>query len=263
MKHVLFALVLLTSFPAWARTPESQRQVLDKVGFVQRLDEQLPLDTPFRNEQGQDVTLKDYFGRKPVILNLVYFDCPMLCTEVLNGLVRTLRAIPLQMGRDYTVLTISFDPKETSALAAAKKRVYVDRYGRKGGAEGWNFLTGNAASIKRVTDTVGFYFTYDPELKQFAHASGVILLTPQGKVARYFYGVEYPPQDLRLSLVEASENKIGSPVDKLLLYCYHYDPSTGRYGFLIMRIVRIAALCTALSLITCIWIMIRHEKRYV
>jgi len=260
MRRVGVVIVLLAAAPLWAQTPASQNKILDKVGFVQRLDEQLPLDTHFRNEQGQDVPLSTYFGKKPVLLNLVYFNCPMLCTEVLNGVVRTMRAMPLELDRDYNVITISFDPTETSPLAAAKKRVYLDRYGHKGGEAGWAFLTGDAASIKRVADAVGFYFTYDPELQQYAHASGIILLTPEGKIARYFFGVEYPVQDVRLSLVEASHNKIGSPVDKLLLYCYHYDPTSGRYGLLIMRVLRIAGLCTALSLAVSVWVMIRHER---
>ena len=255
-----FPALLLCAVSAGARTPESQNKILEKVGFTQNLDTQVPLNLPFRNEKGEIVPLSTYFGQKPVLLNLVYFQCPMLCTEVLNGTVRTLRMMPLKIGEDFNVVTVSFDPRETPKLAAMKKAMYLDRYGKPGAESGWAFLTGSEASIKGLADAVGFHFAYDKEIDQFAHASGIILLTPEGRVARYFYGVEYPVQDVRLSLVEASHGKIGSPVDQLLLYCYHYDPTTGRYGLLIMRVIRIAGLTTLASLVTFIWVMLRKER---
>lgn len=263
MKRAALAIVFLAcaAIPSvGAQTGYSQKKILDQVGFNQRLDNQVPLNLTFRDETGKIVPLSTYFGKKPVLLNLVYFECPMLCTEVLNGVVRTARSIPLNVGKDYMIVTVSFDPREKPPLAAAKKRLYLDRLGKHGTADGWAFLTGDEANIHALADAVGFHFAYDKEIDQFAHASGIILLTPQGRVARYFFGVEYPSQDVRLSLVEASNNKIGSPVDKLLLYCYHYDPATGRYGLLIMRVLRIAAVCTVLSLGLFIFFMLRHER---
>jgi len=243
-----------------ASTPAHQNKILEKVGFTQNLNAQVPLNLPFRNEKGETVPLSTYFGKKPVLLNLVYFRCPMLCTEVLNGTVRTLRAMPLKVGKDFNVVTVSFDARETPKMAAMKKALYIDRYGHPGAENGWAFLTGTTPSIQALANAVGFHFAYDPELDQFAHASGIVVLTPEGRVARYFFGVEYPVQDVRLSLVEASNGKIGSPVDQLLLYCYHYDPTTGRYGLLIMRVVRIAGLATLLLLVTFVITMLLRER---
>jgi protein SCO1/2 len=243
-----------------ARSPAYQNKVLEKVGFTQNLGAQVPLDLSFRNEQGQSVPLSAYFGQKPVLLNLVYFECPMLCTEVLNGTVRTLRAMPLTVGKDFNVVTVSFDPRETSSMAAAKKNVYLDRYGRKGSRDGWAFLTGDEPSIKALADAVGFHYAYDKELDQYAHASGIIVLTPEGQVSHYFYGVEYPTQETRLALVEASHGKIGSPVEQLLLYCYHYDPTTGHYGLAIMRVMRVTGVATLLLLVTLIITLLLRER---
>jgi len=260
MKKLFWILICASLMPLYAATPAQQNKVLEKVGFTQNLGAQVPLDLPFHDEKDRPVKLADYFGQKPVLLNLVYFECPMLCTEVLNGTVRTLRVLPLTVGKEFNVVTVSFNPHETSVLAAAKKRVYLDRYGRKGSQDGWAFLTGPEISIKALADAVGFHYTYDKELDQYAHASGIMILTPQGRVSHYFYGVEYPAQDVRLSLVEASEGRIGSPVEKLLLYCYHYDPSTGRYGLVIMRVVRVAGLATLLLLITFVISMLLVER---
>ncbi len=204
----------------------------------QRLGEKVPLDLAFHDEAGQPVRLQKYFQQKPVVLVLAYYRCPRLCTEVLNGLESGLEAIPLDIGRDFNVLTVSFDPRETPELAAAKKVPYIEKYGRGGAAEGWHFLTGDETSIKQLTEAVGFHYHYDPRSDQFAHASGIMILTPEGKLARYFYGIRYSPRDLRLGLVEASAEKIGSPVDQLLLFCFHYDPTTGQYTPAIMNFVR-------------------------
>jgi protein SCO1/2 len=246
--------------PLHASTPEHQNKILEQVGFTQNLNAQVPLNLPFRNEKGDIVPLSTYFGKKPVLLNLVYFQCPMLCTEVLNGTVRTLRAMPLKIGKDFNVVTVSFDARESPKMAAMKKALYIDRYGHAGAETGWAFLTGTEPSIKALADAVGFHFAYDPELDQFAHASGIMILTPEGRVSHYFFGVEYPVQDVRLSLDEASNGKIGSPVDQLLLYCYHYDPTTGRYGLVIMRVVRIAGLATLLLLVTFVVTMLLRER---
>jgi len=218
--------------------------VLKTVGIEQRLNEQAPLDAIFKDEQGRDVRLGDYFKGKPVVLSLVYYSCPMLCNQVLNGMLGSFRQINFNVGEQYEVVTVSFDSRETSQLAATKKQTYIKAYNRAGAENGWHFLTGDDANIKRLTDAVGFHYKWDEQTNQFAHASGIMLLTPDGKLARYFYGIEYSPRDMRLGLVEASENKIGTPVDALMLYCYHYDPATGKYGAVVMNIMKVAGVIT-------------------
>jgi protein SCO1/2 len=222
--------------------------LLQGIGIDQRLNEQVPLDLQFRDETGKAVRLGEFFGKKPVILSLVYFGCPMLCTMAENGLLHSLQEVSFSAGREFDVLTVSFDPHDTPEIAAAKKAVYVGLYGRKGAERGWHFLTGNEASIAQLTQAVGFRFRYDTQAKQFVHATGIMVLTPGGKIARYFYGIYYPSRDLRLGLVEASANKIGSPVDEVLLFCCRYDPATGKYGVIIARILQIAGLMTVLSI---------------
>ena len=222
--------------------------LLQGIGIDQRLNEQVPLDLQFRDETGKTVRLGEFFGKKPVILSLVYFSCPMLCTVAENGLLHSLEEVSFSTGREFDVLTVSFDPDDTPELAAAKKAVYVGLYGRKGAERGWHFLTGDEASIAQLTQAVGFRFKYDAQVKQFVHATGIMVLTPEGKIARYFYGIYYPSRDLRLGLVEASANKIGSPVDEVLLFCCRYDPATGKYGVIIARILQIAGLMTVLSI---------------
>jgi protein SCO1/2 len=225
---------------------------LRDVKIVQKLDQQLPLDLVFRDETGQTVKLGQYFGTKPVVLAFVYYDCPMLCTQVLNGMVTSFRVLPFQIGNEFDVVTVSFDPRETSDLAAAKKKIYVNYLPEKmraNASNGWHFLTGDQYSIAKLTDAAGFHYRYDEATKQFAHASAIMVTTPQGKLSRYFYGIDYPARDLRLGLIESSENKIGSPVEQLLLYCYHYDPATGKYGLAIMRVMRIAGVLTMLGIV--------------
>lgn len=204
------------------------------VGIDQKLDAQIPLDATFRDEGGRAVRLGDYFkAGRPVILSLVFYECPMLCNQILNGLMGSLKGMSLKIGQDYDVLTVSFDPREGPELARRKKEGYLHSLNRPGAEAGWHFLTGQEAEIKRLTEAVGFRYTYDEQTKQFAHASGIMILTPQGRVSHYLYGVEYAPRDVRLSLVEASAGRIGSPVDQLLLYCYHYDPATGKFAWVI------------------------------
>jgi protein SCO1/2 len=207
---------------------------LHEVKIEQRLNEQVPLDLQFKDETGRTVHLSEYInGSKPVILSLVFYQCPMLCNQILNGLMASLRAQSFDAGKEFEVLTVSFDPRETPELAAEKKQSYIQRYNRAGAERGWHFLTGDAENIRRLTDAVGFRYNYDEKTNQFAHASGIMVMTPFGKLSRYFYGIEYNPRDLRLGLVEASDNKIGSTVDQLLLYCYHYDPATGKYAWVV------------------------------
>lgn len=232
---------------------------LRQVGIEQKLNNQVPLDLVFTDEQGQEVRLGQYFGKKPVVLSLVYYDCPMLCTQVLNGLTGSLKALKFDVGREFEVVTVSFDPREKSDLAKQKKDAYLARYGRETAAGGWHFLTGSEASIAALTGAVGFNFAWDEETKQFAHASGIMILTPEGKISRYFYGIEYAPRDMQLGLVEASNNKIGSPVDQILLYCFHYDPQTGKYGFAIMNTIRVLGFATFFGLALLIFFLKRRE----
>ena len=221
-------------------------ELLKEVGIDQKLNSPIPLDLMFRDEHGSAIALGQYFGSKPVILTLVYYNCPMLCTQVLNGLDRSLEQIPMSVGKDFNVVTVSIDPTDQPPLAEAKKAVYLGMYNRPGAASGWHFLTGEESQIKQLAAAVGFRYAYDPDSKQYAHASGIMLLTPEGKISRYFYGVTYPERDMRLGLVEASEGKIGSPVDQVLLFCYHYDPHTGKYGLLISRVLQLGGLATVL-----------------
>lgn len=233
--------------------------LLREVGIEQRLDEQVPLELEFRDESGQAVRLGDYFGSKPVILSLVYYGCPMLCNQVLTGLTSSLDMLTFDVGKEFDVVTVSFDARETPEIAREKKPGYMHRYKRKGAAEGWHFLTGTQQSIDRLTEAVGFGYAYDPQTNQFAHASGIMLLTPQGKLARYFYGIEYAPKDLRLGLIEASQNKIGTPVDQVLLYCFHYDPTTGKYGPVVMNMIRLGGIVT-LAAILAMFIIFRRRN---
>lgn len=238
---------------------------LRDVRIEQKLNQQLPLDLAFRDENGEQVKLGKYFGHKPVVLALVYYDCPMLCTQILNGMVTSFRVLPFQIGNEFDVVTISFDPRETAALAASKKKIYIDYLPDKlqtGANAGWHFLTGDPANIERIADAVGFRYHYDEATKQFAHASAIMVATPEGKLSRYFYGVEYPPRDLRLGLIESSQHKIGSLSDELLLYCYHYDPATGKYGAAIMRVMRVAGVITLLGIIAMIlFLKPRYSQR--
>ena len=239
-------------------TPE--RRLLRQVAFDQKLNEQVPLDLTFRDEEGNSVELNQYFGRRPIVLTLVQYECPMLCNEILNGLLYSLDELKFDAGDEFDVVIASLDPRETPSLAAEKKGKYVRRYAREGAAEGWHFLTGDEDAIARLADSIGYRFVYDTEKNQYAHPSGVVVLTPTGKISRYFYGVQYDSGDLRLGLVEASANKIGSPIDRILLYCYHYDPTTGKYGLMIMNLIRVAGALTVLGLLALILIMLRRER---
>jgi protein SCO1 len=219
-------------------------ELLKQAGIDQKLNDTIPLDLKFHDEHGNTVELAQYFGSKPVILSLVYYNCPMLCTQVLNGLERSLRLIPMDIGADFNVVTVSIDPTDRPVLAEAKQALYTGLYGRPGGAQGWHFLTGDLPQIKRLAESVGFRYAYDPDSKQYAHPAAIMMLTPEGKISRYFYGITYPSRDLRLGLIDASEGKISSPVDAILLFCYHYDPHTGKYGLLISRVLQLLGILT-------------------
>jgi len=248
---------------AMATPPTSQRPpMLKAVGVEQRLGGQIPPTLTFRDETGKPVRLADYFGKRPMILNLVYYQCPMLCSEVLSGLTSSLAMVKFDVGKEFDVITVSFDPRETPEMAAEKKHTFLQRYRRAGAERGWHFLTGDASNIEALTKAAGFGYEFDQQTGQFAHATAIIILTPEGKISRYLYGVEYPPKDLRLGLVEASENRIGNLVDAVLLYCYHYDPATGKYGAIIMNIMRLAGVVTMLILGSFMYVMFRRPSAH-
>lgn len=262
---VALAASLCATASAQYFTPPETKTVappgLEGVGIDQHLNEQVPLNLTFRDEQGKAVKLGDYFhDGRPVILNLVYFQCPMLCTEVLNGLTSALKVIRFVPGKEFEVITLSIDPRETPQLAANKKQMYLKKLGNPEAGKGWHFLTGEQAQISELANAVGFHYHYDPKLDQFAHAAGIMLITPTGKVSQYYYGVEYSAKDMRLGIVEASQNKIGSLADQVLLYCYHYDPSTGKYGATITNIIRLAGLTTVIVLGSALVLLFRQEK---
>ena len=235
--------------------------ILAKVGIDQKLDAQIPLDAVFRDEAGRQVKLSEYFGQRPVILPLVYYECPMLCTQVLNGAVAAFKVLNFTVGEDYDVVTVSFNPKETAAMAAAKKETYLAKYGRPQAAKGWHFLTGEQPAITALAGAVGFRYTFDQSTLQYVHSSAIMVLTPQGRVSKYFYGIDYPPKDIRLGLIEASNGKIGTPVDQLLLYCYHYDPHSGKYSMIVMNVLRLAGVATVALILGFIGLMWIRDRR--
>lgn len=247
--------------PASAAPSTQMPAVLTDVRFDQRLNKQLPLDATFRDEEGRAVKLGDYFGDKPVVLAFVYFECPMLCTQVLNGLTTSLTILDETVGKDFDVVAISFDSRETPALANGKKKSHLDRYKRPESADGWHFLTGEEPAIKAVTQAAGFHYVWDEKTQQFAHPSGIIVATPDGKLSRYFFGIEYAARDVKFALVESSAGRIGNAIDQLLLYCYHYDPATGSYGFVAMGAVRVGGALTVLALVGFVVMSIRRDMR--
>jgi protein SCO1 len=252
--------------PAFAQLSDPMQSIgvrpdlLKDVGIDQKLGEQVPLHLTFRDETGKSVELGQYFGQRPVILSLVYFNCPMLCTQVLNGQEAAMKGLPMDAGNQFEAVTVSIDPSDRPVLASVKKQMYTGMYGRADAARGWHFLTGDEAQIKQLANAVGFRYAYDPDSKQFAHASVIMVLTPDGKVSKYFYGIQYSPRDLRLGLVEASARKIGTPVDSILLFCYHYDPHTGKYGLLISRLIQAGGALTVLAIGLTMLILFRRER---
>ena len=273
-----FALALASN--AWAQPPrftgadvggqppgtssELVPDVLEKVGIDQKLNAQVPLDAVFRDEAGRQVKLGEFFGKRPVVLSLVYYECPMLCTQVLNGAVAAFKVLNFGIGDEYEVVTISFDPKETPKMATAKKETYLAKYGRPEGEKGWHFLTGDQPAIEALASSVGFRYVFDQASQQYVHASALMVLTPDGRVSKYFYGIDYPPKDLRLGLIEASGGKIGTPVDQVLLYCYHYDPHSGKYSMVVMNVLRLAGVVTVALIggfIVAMWSLDRRKSR--
>jgi protein SCO1 len=248
-----------------ATPPDVKPQGLENVGVEQRLNQQLPLDLEFRDESGKSVKLGDYFGSKPVVLSFVYYRCPMLCPELLVGLESALKVLKFNVGEQFQIVTVSFDPRDTPQLAASKKAEILSRYKRSGAEQGWHFLTGSQESIMALTKAAGFGFQYDKKNDQFAHATAIMVATPSGKLAQYYYGVDFPPRDLRLALIQASNNKIGNLADAVILYCFHYDPVTGKYDAIIGRILQLAGVVTILTLGIVLLVLFRrgsdHENR--
>jgi len=259
-RAILTTLLASAAAPAFAQPAQEKPPILREVGYDQRLGETVPLDLVFRDEAGRPVALRSLFRGRAVVLSLVYYECPMLCTLTLNGLGSALSVLTFDAGKDFDVLTVSFEPKETPALAAAKKKTYLARYRRPGAGEGWHFLTGDAPAIAALTKAVGFRYAWDTETRQYAHPAGLVVLTPDGRIARYMYGVEYAPRDLRLALVEASQRRIGNPVDTILLYCYQYDPTRGRYAASVLRLVRLGGILTVLGLGAFVLLSLRRER---
>ena len=259
-RAAMLVAVLVGACPLAPAQTAQQRDLMQSIDFEQKLDEQVPLDATFRDESGKTIQLGELVGDKPVILTLVYYECPMLCTEILNGTLHMLKAMPFTAGMEFDIVTISIDPTEGPELAADKKGYYLRRYGRPEAAEGWHFLVGDEAQIARVADSVGYRYKYDTETGEYAHASGIVVLTPEGKTSRYFYGVQYDAAHVRLGLVEASENKIGSPVDKLLLFCYHYDPNNGQYNVKIMNVIKIFGVVFVALMVGGIFLLMRRER---
>jgi len=260
--QVATAQARFTEKPDYSRTVREMPDAMQRAGFEQRNDAQLPLDAVLTDEQGRQVKLGDYFTDRPVIVNFVYYNCPMLCNIILNSLADTLKELDFETGRDYRVVTISFDHNEGYELAAAKKQTYIDYLGKPEAAQGWHFLTAGEETILKLTDLAGFTFAWDEERNDYAHASGIIVSTPQGRLSRYFFGVVYEPSDLRLGLVDASQGKIGSAIDKaILMFCYRYDPSTGKYSLAIFRILKMGGIATILGVASFIIISLRQERR--
>ena len=253
--------VVFAAGVARAESSASAPKLPGRVDIVQRLNSELPMNLMFRDETGKIVRLGQFFRGKPVILNFMYYRCPMLCSIVLDGMTSTLTELKFDIGKEFDVITVSIDPRDTPEAAAEKKDHYIKRYGRFQSAEGWHFLTAHESAIKQLTDAVGFHYAYDPATNQFAHGAAMYVITPQGRISRYFYGFEYKPRDVRLALVEASAGKIGTATDQILLLCYHYDPATGKYSRSAMNFVRAGGVATVLSLASFIFVMLRRERR--
>jgi protein SCO1 len=261
MKTALVIFVSLTAMAVASPQPQLSADALARIDFEQKLNAQVSLDSAFVDESGGRLALRECFRRRPVILVLGYYRCPMLCSLVSNGLIESLQDLKPTVGKDFDIINVSIDPHETPALAAAKKHAYLKRYGRSGAAKGWHFLTGAEPEIKRLANEVGFHFAYDASVKEYAHPSGVIVLTPQGRVTRYLFGVQFSPKDLHAAIADAAANKIGSPIERLILLCFHYSPLTGKYASLIMTVTRVAGAAALCVLAAGVGAMVRRERR--
>jgi protein SCO1/2 len=257
----VFPLVLAATLAAASAGAQSGLPAaLTDVGWDQRIGEKLPLDVRVRDEAGRELPLGEYFGKRPVVLAFVYYQCPMLCTLALNGLVSAMGVLSFEPGREYEVVTISFDPEDTAERAAANKRSYLNRLRRSGAQSGWHFVTASEEAVKQLTGAAGFRYAWDEPTRQFAHPAGIVVATPEGTLSHYLFGIEYAPRDLRYALVEASAGRLGTALDQAVLYCFSYDPATGRYGMVIMRVVRVAGIATVIALGGFVALMLRRER---
>lgn len=243
-----------------AQEPDNPGTVVSRLGFDQKLGDRLPLDRHFRDDSGREIALGDLFGKRPVIVVPVYYQCPLLCNQTLNALTRSLRPLSIDAGKDFDVVTISIDPEETPELASRKKKAYLERYDRPGAEAGWHFLTGEQSSIAAVTEAMGFRYSYNPKTKLYAHAAGIVVATPDGRLSRYYYGIDYPARDLQAELKRAGSGKISTPVSGLLLFCYDYDAATGKYTLSIVRLTRVLGVATVLALGSFLFVMFRRDR---
>jgi protein SCO1/2 len=257
---VATGLVVLALAPARAQDQDTAGGVVNRVGFDQKLGDRLPLDRRFRDDSGRELALAELLGGRPVILAPVYFRCPLLCNQTLNALTRSLKPLSLDAAKDFDVVAVSIDPEESAELAAKKKASYLERYDRPGTEAGWHFLTGDRASIAALTEAIGFRYTYNPQTRLFAHAAGIVVVTPDGRISRYFYGIDYPAKDLQAELQRARAGRIGSPIGRLLLLCYDYDAATGQYTLSILRLTRVLGVATVLALVSFMLVMFRRER---
>jgi protein SCO1 len=251
----------ITAQQSRAPAPGAKNSLTKQVGFDQKLGRQLPLDLPFRDDDGRALRLGELCGRRPVLLVPVYYRCPLLCSQVLNGLVRSLKPVRATAGKEFDVVAFSIDPEETPQVAGPKKAAYLERYERPGSAAGWHFLTGTAGSIRSLSEAIGFRYTYNPQTKLYTHAAGLVIATPEGRIARYMYGIDYPPRELEREIDQARAGRIGAPIARLLLLCYDYDSATGKYTLSILRLLRVLGTATALGLGGFLVIMLRRERR--
>ena len=270
LKPILLALALLAPATASAQYGDAPPRptaatarpgLLNAVRIDQKIGQQLPLDLTFKDEHGTAVRLGQYFGGKPVVMALAYYECPMLCTQVLNGMTAALKTLSFDAGKDYEVVVVSIDPRDGYQMAAAKKATYLEHYGRPATGAGWHFLTGTDASIKPLADALGFHYAYDSNLKQYAHGAAIYVTTPKGVVSRYLLGIDFAPRDLRLALVEASNNQLGTVGDKVLLLCYHYDPENGKYGAAVLNSIRVGFIATVGAFLTFLFVSLRRERQ--
>ncbi len=252
--------VAVSQMPDIEFKPEPSINIAKEIGLDQKLNGQVPLDAAFTDESGGPVRLRQYFGKKPVIMALVYYKCPKLCNQVLNGLLAAMRVMKFDAGKEFEVVLVGIDPRETPQVASGKKKSYIESYDRPGAENGWHFLTGQEAQIKRVADAVGYRYRFDDKMNQYVHPAGLMVATPAGKLAQYFYGFEYAPRDLKFAVMEASEERIGGLVDQVIFYCFMYDPASGKYGLVVMRVLRVMGIATVLSLGTLIFVLCRRNR---
>ena len=258
---VAAAMCLFGSIPAWAHLEDPSSQIMAQVHFDQKLNQRVPLDLPFRDEEGHVAPLSAYMKGKPVILSLIYYNCSQLCFLDTDEIVHSMKGLPFKAGNEFNVISVSIDPNDTPALAMKLKNDYMKKYGMAASSDGWHFLTGDQNSIARLADAIGYHFAYDAQQKDYAHPDGIAILTPEGKISHYFFLLDYPSRDLKFALMEAASGRIGSKLEYFALSCYHYNPTTGKYSLAVMNLVRLAGILTVVMMAVLIGSMLRWEKQ--